>query len=142
MGNYDDARKDFQRARELAPQNPVVNYNLAREMMREDRYKEAVRAYSIYIKNRPEDPAGYAGRGIARFKMAQVDDAEEDLDKAVELGTRNAEVYKTRAIIRSDAGNYEGAAADFSAAGRLEEGLPAQPTEEELEEGEPAGLNS
>jgi len=77
---------------------------------------EASSFYSKLIKLRPEDPAGYIGRGKAYRSVNANQKALADFNKAIERDRKNAEVHLMRGEVSLDMKGYGAAAADCEAA--------------------------
>jgi tetratricopeptide (TPR) repeat protein len=63
------------------------------------KYKKAIEFFTQVIEINPANPDSYEYRGIARFKIYDVDAALNDLDKAVELKPENHQAWYTKGEI-------------------------------------------
>lgn len=82
-------------------------------------YVDAVECYTHSIKQ-VETVLAYANRGMAKLKLGDHKEAEEDCSKALELDNQFLKAYQRRAVAREALGNLEGAVEDLESAVRLE----------------------
>ncbi|MGH9552760.1 MAG: hypothetical protein ACRD3W_25500, partial [Terriglobales bacterium] len=61
----------------------------------------------------------YKNRGGAYGKLGQMQLAEQDLNKSLELSTSDSDAFKSRARLSIETGNYEQATADMAESNRL-----------------------
>ncbi|HMP51922.1 MAG TPA: hypothetical protein PKD05_10250, partial [Candidatus Melainabacteria bacterium] len=87
----------------FAAKNPE-NLEKAEKLFGERKYAEAKAAYSEYIKDNPKDYRGYFGRGKTWIKLFNRAPAFYDLNQAVSLETKDAELYRTRGKLQLERG--------------------------------------
>ncbi len=75
--------------------------------------------FSAVIQADPQAAGAFAGRGSARFHIRHPG-ARADLDTAVALDPALADGWEVRGMLRGDAGDHSGAAADFAEALKFE----------------------
>src|SRR5690606_2262115 len=81
QGRADQAFADFQKAVELAPDNPLVHSWLAWGYVEKNDYARAEEEASRTIELQPRSPLGYWDRGLFRFFLGRFAEATEDLDR-------------------------------------------------------------
>ncbi|WP_439598390.1 tetratricopeptide repeat protein [Falsiroseomonas sp.] len=90
-GNWPRAEADFQRALELAPEQPyVLNYLAYTWVERGERLPEARRMLERAVELRPNDGNIVDSLGWALFRMGDIPGALAALERAVELEPRNS----------------------------------------------------
>jgi len=57
----------------------------ALDFLKQDKYQEAVDAFTVLIKMAPENPHAYRNRGVAYMKMNQYDNAINDFERTKEI---------------------------------------------------------
>jgi hypothetical protein len=131
----------FDSAREAGaapPARPNENgsdiYNRALRQLADDRFEEALEGLSRAIAIEPAFALAYYNRGLGRYlKQRQqpsgdpttgLDLAIDDFNRALELGFRQAIVYRNRGNVYSQKGDVPGALADYAQAIALEPGDP------------------
>ena len=63
------------------------------ELLREERYKKAIKRYSRALKEDPSMRDAYVNRGIAHMAIARFDRALPDFAEALEIGPADADLY-------------------------------------------------
>jgi tetratricopeptide (TPR) repeat protein len=84
--------------------------------------------YNKIIELAPSAPGMevvYHNRSMIRLQSKDIDGALDDLNKAVTINPRVAEIYNGRAIARLQKGNSDGALADYEKAIELKPSLPS-----------------
>jgi len=82
-------------------------------------HNEAVDAYTVAIRLKPDYAEAYNNRGIAYDKLGQYSRAIEDFNQAIRLKPDYAEEYNNRGNAYIDLGQYSRAIEDFNQAIRL-----------------------
>ncbi len=80
---------------------------------------EAQAIFDALIRREPDRAVHYERRGVMWSSRGDQEKAAADWDHAIELGSRNPNVYLNRGIHRSTQGEFEGAVADYSRAVEL-----------------------
>ncbi len=111
---FDKAIQDFKRSATLNPDLPLTYYNLARLHYDLGQYKESVVALTEYVRLMPEDPDGYAQRGLARYLSGDSENAIADLDFAIERMPKNAMLYIYRGSAFNSTKEFDRAIDDFT----------------------------
>jgi hypothetical protein len=75
---------------------------------------EKLRFYSEAIRLKPDYPAAFNNRGVARREMGDVDGALQDYSEAIRLKPDYAAAFNNRGIARHEKGDVEGAVSDFN----------------------------
>jgi tetratricopeptide (TPR) repeat protein len=96
-----------------APRSEKV---LAGVMFEEGRLNEALSAYRELLEENPADGALLASIGAVLGEMGRFDEAEEYLDRAVEITPLNVSAYHNRGVIQEKRGEPEAAIASYRTA--------------------------
>lgn len=88
-------------------------------LMRLNRHEEAVSAFAEAIRLEPARGRNYAGRGEALVHAGKPNEALPDLNKAIELGHRPADVLFLRGLVHQRLGQYALSMADYEAVLRV-----------------------
>ena len=86
------------------------------KLMGQQRYEEAIQAFSAAIEIIPRDHQAYNYRGVARALTGNYDGAIEDYSKAIEIRPRYAEAYNNRGFARTQNGDLRGTINDYTRA--------------------------
>jgi tetratricopeptide (TPR) repeat protein len=86
------------------------------ELIGQQRYEEAIKAFSTAIEIIPKDYQAYNYRGVAWALKGNYDRAIADYNKAIEIRPRYAEAYNNRGFARIRRGDLENALKDYSRA--------------------------
>ncbi len=82
----------------------------------QQRYEEAIQAFSTAIEIIPRDYQAYNYRGVAWALMGKYDKALADYNKALEIRPRYAEAYNNRGFARTQQGDLSNALNDYARA--------------------------
>lgn len=85
----DDALADFKQAVQLDPDHRKAQSLLAKCYLDLEKYEEAKTEYTAVIDRRQDDPTAYLGRAKSYNALAEYDLALADLERALQLGTKN-----------------------------------------------------
>ena len=119
-GDYSTAIQHLRHATQLDPFNTRARYNLARSLVRERNFEEAVEEYSELIRLDGSNSRGYRGRAIAYERSGQLDEAIRDCDKALELDPKSPFSYRLRARVHRGRSELDEAIQDYGNAIELE----------------------
>ncbi len=86
------------------------------KLIRQQRFDEAIKAFSTAIEIIPRDYQAYNYRGVARALNGDFDRAIADYDKALQIRPRYAEAHNNRGFARTQKGDLQGALNDYSRA--------------------------
>ena len=86
------------------------------KLIGEQRYDEAIKAFSTAIEIIPRDYQAYNYRGVAWALKGNYDKALADYDKALEIRPRYAEAYNNRGFARTQHGDLPNALNDYDRA--------------------------
>ena len=86
------------------------------KLLGQQRYDEAIQAFSTAIEIIPRDYQAYNYRGVARALKGNYSKALADYDKAIEIRPRYAEAYNNRGFARTQLGDLNNALKDFARA--------------------------
>jgi cell division protein FtsN len=86
------------------------------KLIGQQRYEEAIQAFSTAIEIIPRDYQAYNYRGVALALMGKYDKALADYNKALEIRPRYAEAYNNRGFARTQQGDLSNALNDYARA--------------------------
>ena len=86
------------------------------KLIGQQRYEEAIQAFSTAIEIIPRDYQAYNYRGVAWALMGKYDKALADYNKALEIRPRYAEAYNNRGFARTENGDLSNALNDYARA--------------------------
>jgi len=86
------------------------------KLIGQQRYEEAIQAFSTAIEIIPRDYQAYNYRGVAWALMGKYDKALADYNKALEIRPRYAEAYNNRGFARIQNGDLRNALNDYARA--------------------------
>ena len=86
------------------------------KLIDQQRYEEAIQAFSTAIQIIPRDYQAYNYRGVAWALMGKYDKAIADYNKALEIRPRYAEAYNNRGFARTENGDLSKALNDYTRA--------------------------
>jgi tetratricopeptide (TPR) repeat protein len=118
-GRRDDAVREFQKALDLAPDNPDASRKLADIYDETGRLQEAEALYLKSTQNRPTDWYGFLALGIFYYQHERYADAEAALNQAKALTPDNELVRQDLAGIYRQHGRYTEAVAEYQQALRI-----------------------
>ena len=98
---------------------------VGRDMVMENRYREAIETLNILLRADPEAYEGYFWRGIAKYNLDDLLGAERDFTITLAKNPVYTMAYQFRALTRSRMGNYDDAMKDFQEAIDLRPDYPA-----------------
>jgi len=79
-------------------------------------YDSAIKAYSLFIRQNPEDPGGYYNRGTVYLNKNDFESAIEDLNIAIKMNPSSVHFYINRANAYFRKGDYDNSVKDNSTA--------------------------
>ncbi len=92
------------------------HFNIGLELIGQQRYDEAIKAFSTAIEIIPQDYQAYNYRGAAWALKGDYDRAIGDYNKAIEIRPRYAEAYNNRGFARTQRGDLPNALDDYALA--------------------------
>ena len=90
-----------------------------------DNYTQAFEKCNAALKKYPEEPDLYYWRGTILYSLGRKQDALKDLDKALELNSKDTTYLVMRGICRSELMDRDGAIDDFNKAIEINPKLPS-----------------
>ena len=84
------------------------------------KFKESADAFSQLIRENPNSPRGYKGRGLALWKIGNFSAAVLDFDKAISIDPKNAALYNERGLALHGEKRWDKALRDYDRAIELE----------------------
>ncbi|QQR79700.1 MAG: hypothetical protein IPJ69_10145 [Deltaproteobacteria bacterium] len=97
IGQYDSAEKIFRGLTVLDVNNYYYHQMLGAVFQRKEKWPEALVEYSIAIDINPKDLVSLTNRGEVYLKIGVLDLANQDLEKAIALDTKNEDRWANRA---------------------------------------------
>ena len=91
----------------------------ANQLLRRDKFEEAIAGYDMAIYRNPDDASAYYQRGLAKAEQEQYDTAIADYDEAIRLNSDDASAYYQRGRAKAKQEQYDAAIADYDEAIRL-----------------------
>ncbi len=110
----------FRRALELLPEDPVICYNLALELMEDEEWKEALTLLDTSVSAEPDNPDYWCERGIVLYRMDRLEEAEEAFDLALTFGDESSRLWNSLGVLRFINEEYEDAELFFRRSIELE----------------------
>lgn len=104
-GDYDTAGWHFELATQLGPGNPVAHANLGAYHLRERHPRQAFEAYLRALALAPGMGVAWRGVGRAKLMLADLEGAEADLERALELMPGDASTLELLAKARGEVPN-------------------------------------
>ncbi|MEE8461940.1 MAG: tetratricopeptide repeat protein [Acidobacteriota bacterium] len=141
LGNYLEAEKYLQQARVLDPQASGAKRYLSRlqfqgaiEAIEAKNYTQAVALLDEYVKENPEDGEARFNLGLAQLFAQNLDAAEREFLKCVELIPRNWEVYDRLGYLYERKQQYDKALQNYRTAHDLHQDPQIQKSVDRLQE--------
>lgn len=138
-GEVREAREAFADAIALKPDHPEALAGLALASFKLDDFQPSANAYSRLIEVTPGQATLHVNLGIVELKLGQLDSAEANFEKAIELGGDTAKVQNYLGLIYSRRGEYARALDAFRQSGSAR---MAKQMEEMLEKHRHPGQNA
>lgn len=91
-------------------------YDKGRKLLSQQKYDEALKAFSTAIDIIPLDYQSYNYRGVTRALKGDFEAAIADYSKAIEIRPRYAEAYNNRGFAHTQIGNLKAALNDYTRA--------------------------
>lgn len=113
VGNVQGAIAAYERARELAPVDPVPLVNLGRLHRLANRHEQALRAFEAALALAPSRADAWLGRGLALAALDRSEAAVHALRRAAELAPGDAEPLLGLGDLYRDAGRIQEALAAY-----------------------------
>jgi tetratricopeptide (TPR) repeat protein len=82
--------------------------------LKEKKYADAIKHFTVYLNKYPEETNLYFYRGIAYYKLKKLSFGENDLNKYIKSNYNNPVAYSYRGWIKYNQGNYMEALSDFN----------------------------
>lgn len=79
-------------------------------------YEEAIKYFTSYLKEKPNDIGAYNNRGVAKSKLGDHKGAIQDFKKAIEIDPNNEAAYSNRGLEKNYLGDYRDAIHDYNKA--------------------------
>ena len=110
-GNYGEAQVAFQQATLEKPDNPVAHYNLGTALYKQDKFREAIRAFQASLSRHSEQTAKQMestlnrssilyNLGNAQFKVGDLTSAIDAYQQALRLDPQDTDAHHNLALAR------------------------------------------
>jgi tetratricopeptide (TPR) repeat protein len=120
QGKRIKAKDCFQKALELLPEDPVISYNLALELMEEENWFESLTLLNQAVNGEPDNPDFWCERGIVLFRLNRFEEAEESYDLALTYGEEDSRLWNSLGVLRFATEEYKDAEIFFRRAIELD----------------------
>jgi len=120
QGKRIKAKDCFRKALEILPEDPVICYNLALELMIDESWQEALSLLNQSVSGEPDNPDYWCERGIVLYRLERYDDAEESYDLALTFGDEDSRLWNSLGVLRFVTDQYEDAELFFRRALELD----------------------
>ncbi|HET9236676.1 MAG TPA: tetratricopeptide repeat protein [Oligoflexus sp.] len=111
LGRHDDARKVYQKARELFPQSYVPTHKIAKLLMKEKRFDEAVPLLDELARLSPLNLEILANTGLSNFELGRYEEAKAAMKKLKTLDRLRKDANEVLARVAMRAGDFRGSLA-------------------------------
>jgi len=118
------AKECFRKALEILPEDPVISYNLALELMIDEEWAEALTLLNQSVNGEPDNPDYWCERGVVLFRLDRFEEAEESYDLALTFGDENSRLWNSLGVLRFVSEEYEDAELFFRRSIELEKDNP------------------
>jgi tetratricopeptide (TPR) repeat protein len=108
LGRHDDARKVYQKARDLFPQSYVPTHKIAKLLMKEKRFDEAVPLLDDLARLSPLNLEILANTGLSNFELGRYEEAKAAMNKLKALDRLRKDANEVLARVAMRAGDYRG----------------------------------
>lgn len=105
-GQPENALTDYSRALTLKPRSPEITTLKGEALSMLGRHQEAIEAFDVALAARPDDAEALNGRAIARIALGQIDEANADWRRQLDLLADRA---AARACVALRLADYEAA---------------------------------
>lgn len=119
-GQLTAALVDFERAADLAPDNPTCQCQCGEALAERGLHHQAIAAFTRAIERDRRLAWAWEGRAASRKALGQIGPAMRDLTRAIRLEPLSAETYRRRAELFASRRDWKRAAADLRTAVRLD----------------------
>ncbi len=100
----------------LKPEDKAILFNIAEVYDSQERWDEAVKMYSEFIKYFPKDADGYSNRGLIYSNTQEPQLSLADFGKSISLNPNHWPAYHNRGLLYLDMKKYDLARKDFDRA--------------------------
>ncbi|MDA3955166.1 tetratricopeptide repeat protein [Oceanispirochaeta sp.] len=114
------AKDCFRRALDILPEDPLISYNLALELMGEENWFESLTLLNQAVSGEPDNPDYWCERGIVLFRLERYDEAEESYDLALTFGEEDSRLWNSLGVLRFVSEEYQDAEIFFRRAIELD----------------------
>lgn len=125
LRKLDFAEEVFRRLSRIEIEDPVVLFNLALVLERDDRHGEALDLYDRSLGKDPAFPPSHSGRAECLKRLGRLQDAAGAYRKYLELEPRDFDGWMFLAILESDLGRYDEAVRTYEKAREIEPDSPS-----------------
>jgi Flp pilus assembly protein TadD len=94
---YADALQHLEKARTLAPSDPVVLANLGALYQKLERFEDAEAMYRAALAQSPDDPRAHFNLGLIELQRGELEPARRSLERARAGGVDTAQIHNVLA---------------------------------------------
>jgi Putative Zn-dependent protease, contains TPR repeats len=120
LKNPKEAIKDFTRAMELNPEEPILPYNRGTAYLMISEWKKAKADFDSVLTVKPDFVSALLNRGLALLNMKKPDEAIADFNAGIAVEPRMPNLYRARALAYKMKGDNRLAQADELRAAEIE----------------------
>ena len=120
LREFDKAIEDFSAALKLNDKLDEAWFGRGMALGRNDQVDEGIVDLGVYIHRHPTSSLAYTKRGVRHLWKGDLENAEQDLTRAIALNSKNAEAHDDLGVIYAQRRDYEKAAQHFQATIRSE----------------------
>ena len=113
MQEFEEAKKAYNDALKLDPENFTLYDSLARLELRKSNPAEAIRIYRDALSKVSEKAGVYSRLGDVYFNQGESKKAKDCFEQAIELDNNNVNAYYSLGVIHQKLGNIEEASKNF-----------------------------
>ena len=87
-GGYENAAEQYRKARQRDSRLPAAHYNHGNDLLKQGKYRKAVRRFSKSLKFYRTDEWALNNRGLAYLELGRLDEARDDFEEALRIDPR------------------------------------------------------
>ncbi|HEY6290712.1 MAG TPA: tetratricopeptide repeat protein [Terriglobia bacterium] len=113
---FEQAQQEYQKALQVRPQDPGLQFALGYVLTRQGKWKEAAAEYKAIAASEPGDPAAHSNLGVALKQAGDLEGAIREYRRALALDPDSAAVHEDLAAALDEKGDLNGAVPELRSA--------------------------